>query len=167
VLDINQSTEIVKKLKLTGVPYKIYKNTAFIKDMFNSVLEVTKFEGAQIRTVSGIRGQIKKAITNKPGYFRATFEDKILMSDIVFLRTWYTVKPKKFCTSVTSLLLSNKKSWQGVRPIAQVRYEAGQAVPKKPGSSYRVGRANETEHMITLLTYIFFCTANRTSTTSV
>ena len=63
VLDINQSAEVVKKLKLTGVPYKIYKNTAFIRNMFSSALEVTKFEGASIRTVSGIRGQVKKHLS--------------------------------------------------------------------------------------------------------
>ncbi|KGQ02177.1 hypothetical protein PAAG_11132 [Paracoccidioides lutzii Pb01] len=96
VLNVDETTEIVKKLKLTGYPYKIFRNTAFIKDMFTSAIEIAKFEGASIRTVSGIRGQIKRALSRPEGHFRATFEDKILMSDIVFLRAWYPIKPHRY-----------------------------------------------------------------------
>ena len=36
---------------------------------------------------------MKKAIKDKEGAFRAAFEDKVLMSDIVFLRGWIPVQP--------------------------------------------------------------------------
>ncbi|KAJ1678915.1 Glycoside hydrolase 2 (Mannanase, beta-galactosidase) [Spiromyces aspiralis] len=137
VLDIDQGTEIVKKLKLTGTPYKILKNSAFIKGMFNSPLEVAKFEGAQIRTVSGIRGQVKKAVSSPPGAFRATFEDKVLMSDIVFLKAWYPVKPKKFYNPVTSLLLKDKDKWEGMRLSVQIRRDKGIPIENNVDSHYK------------------------------
>ncbi|KAF9465720.1 GTP binding protein [Collybia nuda] len=137
VLDIDRSVKIVKKIKLTGVPYKIFKNTAFIKDMFSSALEVAKFEGANIRTVSGIRGQVKKAMPKPDGAFRATFEDKILKSDIVFLRAWYSVQPRKFYNPVTSLLLSDKEHWTGMRLTGQVRREQGLKTPLNVNSTYK------------------------------
>ncbi|KAJ3190155.1 Glycoside hydrolase 2 (Mannanase, beta-galactosidase) [Gaertneriomyces sp. JEL0708] len=137
VLDIDQSTEIVKKLKLTGVPTKVFKNTAFVKDMFTTALEVAKFEGASIRTVSGIRGQVKKHVGKPEGCFRATFEDKILMSDIVFLRAWYPVKPKKFYNPVTNHLLGQKKDWNGMRTVGKLRRDEGLLVPMNADSQYK------------------------------
>jgi ribosome biogenesis protein BMS1 len=120
-LEQRATPEVVKKLKLVGTPVKIFKNTAFITGMFNSALEVAKFEHAKVKTVSGIRGSIKKAVHDKndmdgvkngamnigklqPGTFRATFEDKILMSDIVICRLWVPVEIKKFYNPVLSLL---------------------------------------------------------------
>lgn len=162
VLAVDSSTEIVKKLKLTGHPYKIFRNTAFIKDMFSSSLEIAKFEGASIRTVSGIRGQIKRALAKPEGHYRATFEDKILMSDIVFLRAWYPVKVSKFYNPVTNLLPTSAASttavstsvsadnkvpngdtdaattgWQGMRLTGQIRAAANLATPQQQNSKYR------------------------------
>lgn len=137
LLDVDRTTKIVKKLKLTGTPYKVFKNTAFVKDMFNSALEVAKFEGANIRTVSGIRGQVKRALAKPDGAYRATFEDKILMSDIVFLRAWYSIEPKKLYNPVTSLLLADKQGWKGMRLTGQIRRDEGVATPLDPNSAYR------------------------------
>ncbi|KAG7886021.1 hypothetical protein KL936_005127 [Ogataea polymorpha] len=137
VEDLNADVEIVKKLKLVGHPYKIFKNTAFIKDMFSSALEVAKFEGATIRTVSGLRGEIKRALSKPEGHFRATFEDKILMSDIVFLRTWYPIKPKRFYNPVTSLLLSDKENWRGMKLTGTLKAENNISAVSDPDSEYK------------------------------
>ncbi len=128
----------MKKLKLTGEPYKIFKKTAFIKGMFNTSLEVAKFEGAAVRTVSGIRGQLKKGLSQPEGSFRATFEDKILMSDIVFLRAWFTVPVPRFYAPVTNLLLppEEKSRWRGARTVAQIKREKGIRAAASEDSAY-------------------------------
>jgi len=93
----------MKKIKLIGEPYKIMKNTAFVKGMFNSSMEVASYIGAQVRTVSGIRGQIKKALREGgEGTFRATFEDKISQSDLIFCRAWYKIVLERFYSPILS-----------------------------------------------------------------
>lgn len=87
ILDVSGKTGLVKKLKLIGYPKRIMENTVFVRDMFTSDKEVAKFEGALLKTVGGLRGSIKKGV-GSDGTFRATFEGRILMSDIVFMRCY-------------------------------------------------------------------------------
>jgi ribosome biogenesis protein BMS1 len=100
--------------------------------MFNSALEIAKFEGAAIKTVSGLRGQIKRALAKPDGHFRATFEDKILMSDIVFLRAWYPIKPHRFYNPATNLI-----GWHSMRSTGEIRRDQEIATPQLKNSQYR------------------------------
>ena len=134
ILEYEANVRVMKKLRLVGYPLKIHRNTAFIRDMFTSNLEVAKFEGAQLRTVSGIRGQLKKALKAPEGAFRATFEDKILLSDIVFLRTWYAVKPRALYVPITNLV---EEEPPRMRLNVELRAEKQQPIPFKRDSLYR------------------------------
>ncbi|MCL7040605.1 hypothetical protein MKW94_017090, partial [Papaver nudicaule] len=151
VLEFNHAMRIVKKIKLVGTPFKIYKKTAFIKGMFTSNLEIAKFEGATIRTVSGIRGQVKKAakeeLGNKPrrkggqareGIARCTFEDKILKSDIVFLRAWTQVEvPRFFNPLMTALQPRDCIEQCRMKTEAELRREHNLPAPVNKDSLYK------------------------------
>ena len=138
VLELDHSCHVVKKLKLVGTPYKVFKNTAFLKGMFNSELEVARYEGAALRTVSGIRGMVKKALSAGKGNFRATFEDKILMSDIVFCRAWVPVEPKKLYNPVTSLLVpAGSEDLTAMKTVAELRRERSLPIPVNSDSVYK------------------------------
>ena len=68
---------------------------------------------------------------------RATFEDRILMSDIVFVRTWFQVSVPKYFNSVTSLLCKDKRTWNGMRTVGQIRFETGTKPKPSKDSLYR------------------------------
>ncbi|XP_022156323.1 ribosome biogenesis protein BMS1 homolog isoform X2 [Momordica charantia] len=150
VLESNHEAQVVKKIKLVGYPCKIFKKTALIKDMFTSDLEIARFEGAAVRTVSGIRGQIKKAakeeIGNQPqkkggvakeGIARCTFEDKIRMSDVVFLRAWTRVEIPQFYNPLTTALQPRDHIWQGMKTVAELRKEHNLPIPVNKDSIYK------------------------------
>lgn len=50
-----------------------------------------------------------------PGSYRATFEDRLIKSDLVFLRSWAPVEIPKFCNMVTDLLFTHDKDERSIR----------------------------------------------------
>jgi len=138
---LEATSSVLKKLKLVGSATKVHKHTAFISGMFNSSLEVSKFEGAAIRTVSGIRGQVKKALKADDGSFRAAFEDKVLRSDLIVLRAWVPVPLPTMYNPITSLLVPSTRSgrtgYLRMRTTAEARAAAGLGVPSNSDSMYK------------------------------
>jgi ribosome biogenesis protein BMS1 len=82
---------------------------------------------------------VKKSIREgQPGSFRATFEDKILLSDIVFCRTWVPVEIKQYYNPVTSLLCkSGADGWRAMKPKAQLHVETETPIEVNPDSIYK------------------------------
>ena len=93
VLSNNSTLNIFKKAKLKGTVYNSFRKTAFVKNMFSNEMEIFRFMGSLIQTISGTRGIIKKYSINGPsGSFRATFEKNVMDGEIVFLRIWFPVE---------------------------------------------------------------------------
>lgn len=135
---INSSSEhkVYKKLKLIGRPARIVKGTAFITGMFSSRLEATAFIGAGLKTVSGIRGIIKKAERTPEGNVRATFEDRIAPTDIVFMRMYVPIKVIKYCNEFLDHYYGSGQTGPRLRTIAELRHANNIPIPINPDSIY-------------------------------
>lgn len=77
---------------------------------------------------------IKKGVGKPEGTFRAVFEDKIKMSDIVFCRTWAPMEVPKFYNPVTSLL----GDWVSMKTVGQLKFELGIRGEAQTDSMYTV-----------------------------
>ncbi|KAM0841391.1 hypothetical protein ACQ4PT_059022 [Festuca glaucescens] len=139
VQEFNNTARIMKKIKLTGAPCKIFKKTALIKGMFTSDLEIARFEGAAIRTAAKIEpgDVLKRKGESTEGIARCTFEDKVLMSDIVFMRAWVNVEVPTYCNLVTTSLQPRDEMWQGMRTVAELRRANNIPIPHNNDSVYK------------------------------
>lgn len=81
----------------------------------------------------------KDGIPSKGGIARCTFEDKILMSDIVFFTTWVNVDIPNFFNPLTTALQPRDQTWKGMKTVGELRRELALPVPVNKDSLYKVG----------------------------
>ncbi|KAI5184380.1 ribosome biogenesis protein BMS1 [Nematocida homosporus] len=127
--EVGEQPKIMKKLKLVGYPHQIKNHTVFVKDMFHTIDEAAQYEGAMLKTVSGLRGQIKKAGEN--GVFRASFEGEIKMSEIIFLPCFVPLPCPKIYQNAS--IFAN---FQEIRLLKEIREAKGLSLPVAPNSEY-------------------------------
>lgn len=93
VLDSNPNRLIIKRIKLSGHPYKIYSKTAVIRFMFFNSEDVLYFKPVELVTRYNRRGHIVEPIGTH-GHMKCTFDKKIRSDDCIFMNLYKRVYPK-------------------------------------------------------------------------
>lgn len=93
VLDNNPNRLTLKRITLTGVPYKIHAKSAVIRFMFFSSADVLFFKPIQLITRSGVKGHIKESLGLK-GSMKCVFEKPIQQQETICLHLYKRQFPK-------------------------------------------------------------------------
>lgn len=93
VLDANRKRILVKRVVITGQPFKIHKRIVTIRYMFFNPEDVLWFKAVPLFTEQGRTGYIKESLGTH-GYFKATFDGKIGSQDTVGMALYKRLWPR-------------------------------------------------------------------------
>ncbi len=85
---------ILKRVVLTGYPYRVKKNKAVVRFMFFGPEDIRYFKPVELDTRHGLHGHITASLGTH-GYFKALFSRNIHMTDTVSMKLWKRVFPKE------------------------------------------------------------------------
>jgi pre-rRNA-processing protein TSR1 len=89
----SQSRAIVKRIILTGHPFKIHKRLVTVRYMFFNSEDVAWFKALQLWTKRGRSGNIRDGLGTH-GYFKAMFDGKISPMDAIAVSLYKRVWPR-------------------------------------------------------------------------
>jgi len=84
---------IIKRVMLTGYPFRVHKCKAVIRHMFFNPPDIRWFKPVELVTKNGIRGNIKEPLGTH-GYMKCQFGDRIKQDDTVCLNLYKRAYPK-------------------------------------------------------------------------
>ncbi|RKP03462.1 hypothetical protein CXG81DRAFT_9438 [Caulochytrium protostelioides] len=93
LIDHDTSRIVVKRVILTGYPFKVHKRTAVIRHMFFNTEDINYFKPVELWTKRGRTGHIVEPLGTH-GYMKCRFDDQIHQQDTVCLDLWKRVFPK-------------------------------------------------------------------------
>ncbi|KAM7542506.1 hypothetical protein Aperf_G00000008785 [Anoplocephala perfoliata] len=93
VLSVDPTRAIVKRILLSGHPYRINKRSVVVRYMFHNPEDVEFFKPIQMRTKSGAVGHIKQSVGTH-GLMKCLFDRQLAASDVILMPLYKRVFPK-------------------------------------------------------------------------
>ncbi|XP_067940216.1 pre-rRNA-processing protein TSR1 homolog [Watersipora subatra] len=116
LLSVDPDRLIIKRLVLSGHPYKINKRTAVIRYMFYNREDIEWFKVVELKTKWGRRGHIKEALGTH-GHMKCVFDSQLKSQDTPLLMLYKRVFPKWTYSGYVPPTLADNHSDDGMKDI--------------------------------------------------
>lgn len=93
IIDLDPSRIILKRITLTGMPFKVHKRSAVVRFMFSNPQDVMWFKPVELVSRLGARGHIKESLGTH-GYMKCLFDRVVFHHDTVAMHLYKRVFPK-------------------------------------------------------------------------